>query len=199
MRLEQQLAFLKEIDKLKLVIRQTYLVDESRKENTAEHSWHIAMAAITLAEYADESVNMLHVLKMLLIHDIIEIDAGDTFAFDEKGYQDKPERERQAATRIFGLLPEEQGTELMALWREFEAVESNDAKFANAVDRLMPLLHNLWTDGRASWRQHQPRFEQVYQRNATGVGQSSTVLWEYVQRMLERAIADGWLSPPKNS
>ncbi len=197
MQLEKQIEFLKEIDKLKLVIRQTYLVDESRQENTGEHSWHIAMAAITLEKYANEPVDILRVLKMLLVHDIVEIDAGDTFAFDETGYQDKAEREQRAAERIFGILPDEQSKEFMAYWKEFEAVESNDSKFANAIDRLMPFLHNLWTDGRASWLAHQPRFEQVYKRNETGAGQSSAVLWDYIQQMLNRAVEDGWLSPPE--
>lgn len=198
MKLQKQIEFLREIDKLKLVIRQTYLVDESRQENTAEHSWHIAMAAITLAEYADEPVDVLRVLKMLMVHDIVEIDAGDTFAFDETGYEDKAEREQLAAERIFGILSDEQSKEFMAYWKEFEAVESNDSKFANAIDRLLPLLHNMWTDGRASWERHQPRFEQVYKRNVTGVGQSSTVLWDYVQSLLNRAVEDGWLSAPED-
>lgn len=197
MRLEQQILFLKELDKLKHVIRQTYLVDETRQENTAEHSWHIAMAAITLAEYSDDPVDILRVLKMLLLHDIVEIDAGDTFAFDETGYEDKSEREHRAAERIFGLLPDEQGLEFMALWKEFEAVETTDSKFANAIDRLLPLLHNVWTDGRASWERHQPRFEQVWKRNVTGVGQASTDLWDYVQQLLKNAVDDGWLAAPE--
>jgi len=197
MRLEQQILFLKELDKLKHVIRQTYLVDETRQENTAEHSWHIAMAAITLAEYSDDPVDILRVLKMLLLHDIVEIDAGDTFAFDETGYEDKSEREHRAAERIFGLLPDEQGAEFMALWKEFEAVETTDSKFANAIDRLLPLLHNVWTDGRASWERHQPRFEQVWKRNVTGVGQASTDLWDYVQQLLKNAVDDGWLAAPE--
>lgn len=196
MKLQQQIEFLKEIDTLKTVIRQTYIVDESRQENTAEHSWHIAMAAITLAEYADEPVDILRVLKMLLVHDIVEIDAGDTFAFDETGYEDKFEREMQSAKRIFGILPDEQGAEFMTIWREFEAAETNDALFANAIDRLLPFLHNLWSDGRSSWERHAPRFEQVYKRNATGAGKSSQVLWTYIQEMMDKAVADGWLSAP---
>lgn len=196
-RLEQQITFLRELDKLKHIIRQTKLVDGSRKENTAEHSWHVAMAAITLAEYADEPINITRVVKMILVHDIIEIDAGDTFAFDEIGYENKSEREQQAAERLFGLLPSEQGDELKTLWHEFEVVETADAKFAAAIDRLMPFLHNIWTEGDNSWQEHQPRYEQVYQRNATGVGQSSEVLWDYVQRLLDKAVANGWLSAPE--
>ncbi|MEO1289470.1 MAG: HD domain-containing protein [Chloroflexota bacterium] len=199
MTLQQQIEFLKEIDKLKTVIRQTHIVGESRQENTAEHSWHIAMAAITLADYADEPVDILRVLKMLLLHDIVEIDAGDTFAFDETGYEDKFEREVKAAERIFGILPDEQGTAFMTLWREFESAESNDALFANAIDRLMPFLHNMWSDGRSSWGQHNPRFEQVYHRNATGAGRASSKLWGYIQQMLDKAVADGWLAAPVES
>lgn len=194
MRLEQQLTFLRELDKLKTVIRQTVLVDGSRKENTAEHSWHVAIAVMTLSEYADEPINVLRVIKMLLVHDIVEIDAGDTFAFDEVGYEDKAEREAQAAQRIFGLLPDEQGQELQAFWQEFEAADSSDAKFANAVDRLLPFLHNVWTDGNNSWKEHRPSYEQVYKRNAGGVGRSSTTLWDYVQRMLDRAKENDWVS-----
>ncbi|MGB7337587.1 MAG: HD domain-containing protein [Phototrophicaceae bacterium] len=198
MRLQQQIEFLKEIDTLKSVLRQTHIADESRRENTAEHSWHIAMAAITLSEYADEPVDILRVLKMLLVHDIVEIDAGDTFAFDETGYEDKFERETRAANRIFGILPDEQRSEFMTIWQEFEAAESNDALFANAIDRLMPFLHNIWSDGRSSWERHAPRFEQVYQRNATGAGKVSQVLWVYIQGLIDKAVADGWLAAPKN-
>ncbi len=193
MNLEAQLTFLRELDKLKSVMRQTVLVDGTRKENTAEHTWHAAMAALTLAEYADEPIDIAHVIKMLLIHDIIEIDAGDTFAFDEVGYIDKEEREHKAAARIFSLLPAAQAEAYTALWLEFEAVESPEAKFANGIDRIMPFLHNAWTDGAGSWKEHQPTYKQVYARNQGGVGAVSTELWAYVQRMLDRAVQNGWL------
>jgi len=193
MRLEQQITFLKELDKLKHVIRQTILLDKSRKENTAEHSWHVAMAVITLAEYADEPIDTMRVLKMLLVHDIVEIDAGDTFAFDEVGYEDKAEREQQAADRIFGLLPDEQEQEFMALWKEFEAHESNDALFANAIDRILPFLHNTWADGGGSWEEHHPTYEQVYNRNKQGVGRISQKLWVYVQQLLDKALEQGMI------
>ncbi|MEO1163187.1 MAG: HD domain-containing protein [Chloroflexota bacterium] len=196
MQLAQQIAFLREIDKLKTVIRQTHIADESRQENTAEHSWHIAMAALTLAEYADAPIDILRVIKMLLLHDIVEIDAGDTFAFDTAGYEDKFEREQAAAKRIFGLLPAAQAEEFETLWREFEAIETDDAKFANAIDRFLPFLHNDWSDGRSSWLHHAPTYEQVYKRNATGVGQISTELWAYVQKILAQAVEDGWLAAP---
>ena len=191
--LDRQINFLRELDKLKHIIRQTRLVDGSRKENTAEHSWHVAMAALVLSEYADDPVDVLRVVKMLLVHDIVEIDAGDTFAFDEVGYEDKEEREQEAAERLFGLLSDPQSEELKGLWHEFEAGQSSDAKFAVAIDRLLPFLHNIWTEGGGSWKEHQPRFEQVYQRNAGGVGQASAVLWDYVQQLLERAKADDWI------
>ncbi len=161
MSLQLQITFLRELDKLKGVVRQTVLADKSRHENTAEHSWHATMAALTLAEYANEPVDVTQVIKMLLVHDIVEIDAGDTFAFDKTGYVDKSEREQLAAARIFGLLPAGQGEELKALWLEFEAVESSDAKFANAIDQLMPFLHNVWAEGQGCWKEHQLTYEQV--------------------------------------
>jgi putative hydrolase of HD superfamily len=193
MRLEAQLTFLKELDKLKRVIRQTILVDGSRKENTAEHSWHATMATLILSEYADEPVDVLRVVKMMLVHDIVEIDAGDTFAFDEVGYQDKPEREQQAAARIFGLLPAEQGDEYRALWEEFEAAQSSEAKFANAMDQIMPFLHNIWTEGNGSWKEHRITLEQVLPRYEQRIGVGSSALWEYVQRILDKATRNGWL------
>jgi putative hydrolase of HD superfamily len=193
MRLEAQLTFLKELDKLKRVIRQTILVDGSRKENTAEHSWHATMATLILSEYADEPVDVLRVVKMMLVHDIVEIDAGDTFAFDEVGYQDKPEREQQAAARIFGLLPAEQGDEYRALWEEFEAAQSSEAKFANAMDQFMPFLHNIWTEGNGSWKEHRITLEQVLPRYEQRIGVGSSALWEYVQRILDKATRNGWL------
>jgi putative hydrolases of HD superfamily len=197
MNLDVQITFLKEIDKLKHIIRQTILVDGSRKENTAEHSWHIALAALVLSEYADEPVDVLRVIKMLLIHDIVEIDAGDTFAFDEVGYEDKEEREQQAAERIFGLLSNGQGDELKALWYEFEDRQTPDAKFAVAIDRLLPFLHNIWTEGGASWKEHSPTFEQVYRRNVEGVGNASTALWDYVKQLMDDANEKGWINSDK--
>lgn len=197
MRLAEQLRFLQEVDQLKHVMRQTVLADQSRKENTAEHSWHIALAAITLAEYADEPVDVLRVVKMLLVHDIVEIDAGDTFAFDEAGHDDKYDRENQAAERIFGLLPDDQRDTFKALWDEFEAKQTADARFANAIDRLLPFLHNIWIEGQGSWEEHHPRFEQVYRRNDGGVGTISAELWAYTQRLMSHAVEKGWLDGEK--
>lgn len=140
-KLHQQIEFLLEIDKLKQIFRQTYLLDETRKENDAEHSWHFAMFAVLLCDYANEKVDLLKVVKMALIHDLVEIDAGDTFLYDEVGHADKAEREEKAAERLFGLLPSDVGEELHMLWIEFEAKETAEAKFAGSIDRLQPFLH----------------------------------------------------------
>src|SRR6056297_294642 len=153
-RLEQQVAFILEIDRLKTIYRRTYLTDTSRFENSAEHSWHIAVMAMLLAEHANTlEVDQLRVIKMLLIHDLVEIDAGDTFAYDTAAHADKAAREQAAADRLFGLLPADQAAEFRALWDEFESRQTPEAKFAGALDRLQPLLHNLYTHGR-SWREH---------------------------------------------
>jgi putative hydrolase of HD superfamily len=157
-RLEQQLAFLVEADKLKNVLRRTSLTDGSRRENSAEHSWHLALAAMVLAEYSAVPVNMERVLRMLTVHDIIEIDAGDTFAYDKQGNTTKQDRELRAADRIFGLLPNEMGSEVRGLWEEFEANTTPDACFANAVDRIQPFLQNKADGG--TWRIYKlPRAE----------------------------------------
>ena len=194
MRLAEQMRFLQEVDQLKHVMRQTLLIDQSRKENTAEHSWHVTLAAITLAEYADEPIDVMQVIKMLLVHDIVEIDAGDTFAFDEAGHVDKYDRESRAAERIFGLLPDDQRDEFRALWDEFEAMQSADSRFANAIDRILPFLHNIWIEGQGSWEVHHTRFDQVYNRNKVGVGAISTELWEYTQQLIDHAVEQGWLT-----
>lgn len=192
MTLQQQLAFLQEIDKLKRVLRQALLTGDLRQENTAEHSWHVAIAAIILADYADDPVDTMRVVKMLLVHDIVEIDAGDTYAFDEAGHIDKAEREQRAAKRIFGLLPNDVGDQLKALWEEFEDAQTPDARFANAMDQIMPFLHNIWTEG-ANWKKLQPAFEKVYQRYQRRIDGGSTRLWDYVRSELEEATVKGWL------
>ena len=142
-RLKNQLTFIWEIDQLKNIFRQTYLLDENRKENDAEHSWHIAMMAVILQEYANEDVDLLRIIKMMLIHDIVEIDAGDTYCYDEAGNESKRQRELEAADRLFNILPQDQAKEFRALWDEFEARETDEAKFARALDRLQPLHHQL--------------------------------------------------------
>ena len=192
-RLEQQLAFIVEIDKLKHVIRRNYLVDSSRRESDGEHSWHIALAAVILAEYSDEPVNLTTVIKMLLIHDLVEIDAGDTFAYDEAGHDDKDAREQRAADRIFGLLPDDQREELRALWDEFEALVTPEARFARAVDMLMPMLHNYHSNGKG-WRENGVVSEQVLNRQQQ-IGKASSALWEYGQKLVADAVAEGALPP----
>jgi putative hydrolases of HD superfamily len=191
-RLPQQIGFIVEIDKLKTVLRQTLLIDRSRRENTAEHSWHLAMMAITLADYADRPIDIGRVIRMLLVHDLVEIDAGDTFVYDVAANQDKAEREAAAAERIFGVLPSDQETELRSLWQEFEARTTPDAAFAAALDRLQPLLHNYHTEG-STWRQHGITVEQVVTLNRT-IANGSQRLWQYTERLIEDAAARGFLA-----
>lgn len=192
-RLEQQLDFIVELDKLKHVLRYTHLLNEHRRENSAEHSWHLAMLAIVLTEYANEPVDLLRVLKMLLIHDIVEIDAGDTFLFDADGNQDKAVREMRAAARIFGLLPADQRDEFHALWREFEARTTPDARFASALDRFMPLLHNYLSDGQASWRPNHITETQVMAFNHI-LREGAEPLGAYAQALVEDSVTQGFLA-----
>jgi putative hydrolase of HD superfamily len=162
-RLASQISFIIEIDKLKSILRQTLITDGSRQENSAEHSWHLATMVSLLQEYSPDPVDLTRVIRMLLVHDIVEIDAGDTFAYDMQGNASKAQRELQAADRIFGILPPEQGRELRALWEEFEAQQTADAKYANALDRLQPLLNNYKTRG-GTWRIHSLNRAQVEKR-----------------------------------
>ena len=162
-RLEQQLSFLVEADKLKSVLRRTLLTDGSRQENSAEHSWHLVLTAMVLEEYAAEPVDMSKALRMLIVHDLVEIDAGDTFAFDAKGNATKSERETRGADRLFGLLPGDLGSELRALWEEFEGQATPESRFANAVDRVQPFLQNKVNRG-GTWRIHNLTREQVLAR-----------------------------------
>lgn len=188
-RLEQQLQFILEIDKVKKIIRQTPLSDASRKENDAEHSWHIALMAYLLQEYAQESVEVSKVMLMVLIHDLVEIDAGDTYAYDEEGAKTKDERERKAADRIFGLLPEDQGVYLKALWEEFEAYETAEAKYAHMLDNFQPLLLNDAAGG-ISWTEHQVKKSQIYKRNEK-VEETSATIWKCMQNKIDKHIQSG--------
>ncbi len=190
-RLEQQLLFIKEIDQLKDIYRRSYLLSQNRKENSAEHSWHVAVMALLLKDHADCEINVGRVVEMLLIHDIVEIDAGDTFCYDEKGKQSQYDRERKAAERIFGLLPDDQGKRLFDLWLEYDAEETDDARFAVAVDRLMPLLHNLGTEGK-SWKENGVVKDQVLNHNKK-IGKCSSRLWEYVEAKIIEAAEKGIL------
>ncbi len=191
-RLEQQLRFLIELDRMKQIVRQTILIDGSRQENDAEHSWHMAVMAVLLAEYAVEpGLDLLRVLKMVLIHDVVEIDAGDTFVYDTAGYAHKAERERKAADRIFGLLPPDQGAEIRDLWEEFEAQETPEARYAAALDRFHPLLHNVETEGGA-WRKHGITSDRVIDRNRH-IAEGAPLLWEYAHARIREAVERGHL------
>jgi putative hydrolase of HD superfamily len=189
-RLARQLNFILELDKLKSVYRRTYLLDETRSENSAEHSWHLALMAIVLAEHANEPLDVGKVIRMVLIHDIVEIDAGDTYIYDVQG--DKAERERRAAERIFGLLPPDQEQEFRTLWNEFESAATAEACFASALDRFIPQLHNFHTQGR-SWKEHGITSERVLIRNAE-ISRGSVTLWEWTQLLIERAEAEGFFT-----
>jgi putative hydrolase of HD superfamily len=192
-RLQQQIRFILEIDGLKGVLRWSYLLRLDRPENSAEHSWHVAIMAVLLAEHANEPVDVSRVVRMLLVHDIVEVDAGDTYVYDATGVTAKAEREARAAERLFGMLPEDQGRELRAPWEEFEAGHTGEARFAAAVDRLMPVLHNVYTAGR-SWREHGITADRVIARNAT-ISEGSEALWEYARSLIEGAVAKGHLAP----
>ncbi len=184
-RLQKQIDFMLEIDKEKFIGRQTYLSDGKRKENDAEHAWHMAVMVFLLAEYANESIDILKTIKMLLIHDIVEIDAGDTYAYDEEGKKSQEDREIRAARRIFGLLPEDQGKDLMALWREFEERKTPEARFARTMDNLQPMMLNAATDGKA-WVDHEVYIDQILKRNEK-THEGSEELWEYAKK--------NWLMP----
>ena len=190
-RLEQQVAFLIEADKLKQVLRRTPLADSSRRENSAEHSWHLIVAAIVLLEHSAGDVNLLHVLEMLAVHDLVEIDAGDTFAYDAQDLVTKEERELAAAEHIFGLLPPDQASRVRSLWDEFEAQQTPDARFANALDRLQPLLQNACAHG-GSWRDHDLQREQVLRRMAP-IESALPAAWPLVLKIVDDFCASGVL------
>ena len=190
-RLKKQIDFMLELDKMKNLYRQTYVLHENRRENDAEHSWHIAILAFMLAEYSNEPIDVPHVMKMLLLHDVVEIDAGDTYCYDEDGNKTKAEREGKAARRIFGLLPDDQRDEFYALWREFEDSVTPEARFAAVLDRIQPLLLN-YTKGGISWQEHGIRKEQVLARNIAYFS-TSDILSEAIKQVIEDAYSKGWL------
>ena len=191
-RLKQQIEFLVEIDKMKNIYRQTLVLHEDRAENDAEHSWHLAMLVMILSEYSNQPIDVLHVIKMVLIHDIVEIDAGDTYCYDVEGNKTKAEREEKASQRLFGILPDDQKQELYNLWREFEDKNTPESKFANVVDRIQPITLN-YRKGGISWKNHGVPSKQVLDRNAH-VCEGSKELWEYVKDIIDDAIEKGMLS-----
>ena len=193
-RLQRQIGFLVELDKAKTVFRQSYLTDGSRHENDAEHMWHLALCVLVLAEYASPPVDIVRVLKMVLLHDVVEIDAGDTYIYDEVARATQAAREGRAADRLYGLLPADQGAELREIWEEFEARTTPESHFAAAVDRLQPVLLNLATEGRA-WLEHSMTADRVRSVNAR-IGVGAPVLWRHVSGLLDDAVARGWLLPP---
>lgn len=192
-RLARQIGFILEIDKAKRVLRRTVLLDRSRRENDAEHSWHLAVMAMLLHEYAAEPVDVARTIRMLLVHDLVEIDAGDTFTYDEEAKRDKAQREREAADRIFALLPADQAAEMRALWEEFERGETPEARFAAALDRLQPLLHNHQTEG-ATWQEYDVKADAVLKRTEW-IAAGAPQLGVFARRLVEDAVARGILRP----
>lgn len=191
-RLERQMAFIRETDKIKDVFRQTQISTGQRFENDAEHSWHITLMAFTLAEHANvPGLDMLRMMKMLVLHDIVEIDAGDTFAYDVKGNESKREREVKAADRIFGLLPPDQEDEFRSLWEEFDAMQTPESRFAAAMDRLQPMMLNYINEG-GTWNRHQVTLPMVVARNRH-IAEGGELLWRYAVQFLQDAVAKGWL------
>lgn len=190
-RLKKQIEFLLELDKMKNLYRQTYVLHEDRKENDAEHSWHLAVLAFLLAEYSNKNIDITHVMKMVLLHDVVEIDAGDTYCYDNEGNKSKAEREEKAAQHIFGLLPDDQRKEFYDLWREFEDSETSEARFAAMLDRIQPLLLNYTKDG-ISWKEHGIQKQQVLSRNIDYFSESDE-LAELIKDIIDDAAEKGWL------
>ena len=187
----KQVDFIKEIDKLKYIQRKTRLFNSDRHENDAEHSWHLAMMTIVLAEHTDVPVDVLKVLKMVLIHDIVEIDAGDTFIYDTQKNHTNTDEELAAAKRLFGLLPQEQADEFIAIWEEFEEGSTHEAKFARAMDRLEPLLQNTSNAG-GTWAEFDVRYQQVYDKKKA-IKQGSATIWNYAESLIDQSVASGIL------
>jgi len=191
-RLKGQLQFLHEADKMKNVFRQTIIADKSREENDAEHSWHFALMAMTLAEYAGiDGVDINRVIQMAILHDMVEIYAGDTFAYDTKGYETKEKRENEAADKLFSLLPAEQGARYRGLWEEFDRMETPDAVYASAIDRLHPFFMNYLTDGH-TWVKHGVSADMIYERMAP-VKAALPALWEFIEYVVRDSRAKGYI------
>jgi putative hydrolase of HD superfamily len=187
----KQIEFIKEIDKVKYIQRKTKLFNSDRNENDAEHSWHLAMMAIVLTEHSNKSIDLLKVIKMVLIHDIVEIDAGDTFIYDTQKNHSNTDEERLAANRIFGLLPVGQAEELIAIWEEFEAGETDEAKFAKAMDRLEPLLQNTSNNG-GTWKEFDVSYEKVHQKKSV-IKEGSVPIWDFAEQLINESVDKGIL------
>jgi putative hydrolase of HD superfamily len=190
-RLREQIEFLLEADRVKQVIRRSRITGGTRYENDGEHMWHVALAALVLAEHSDDQIDVGHVIRMLLVHDLVEIDAGDAFPYDRDGAAAKEAAERTAADRIFALLPSDQGGAIRALWEEYESRTTPEARFAAAVDRLLPVLLNSATEG-STWKEYGITAEQVLWLNSS-IGSGSLTLWEFVQRLVDDCVRDGYL------
>ena len=188
-RLKKQIEFMVEIDKMKNIYRQTYVLGEDRRENDAEHSWHIAVMAFLLAEHSNVEIDVLKTIKMVLIHDIVEVDAGDTYCYDKQGYMDKAEREEKAAKRIFGILPYDQRDEIYSLWREFEDMKTPESKFAAVLDRVQPLTLN-YRKGGISWKEHNVKKDMVLERNKCSADGSQEI-YQYIKDILDDAELRG--------
>ncbi|MGE8340743.1 MAG: HD domain-containing protein [Flavobacterium sp.] len=186
-----QIAFIKEIDKVKYIQRKTKLFNSDRCENDAEHSWHLALMAIVLAEHSNEPIDVLKVVKMVLIHDIVEIDAGDVFIYDTVKNHDNTDEERLAANRIFGLLPKKQAEEFISIWEEFEEGETNEAKFARSMDRLEPLLQNTSNNG-GTWKEFGVKYDKVYEKKSI-IKNGSVSLWNYAEGLINESVEKGIL------
>lgn len=192
--IEKRIQFIVEADKLKSILRQSTLIyDRNQRENDAEHTWHLTLCALLLAEYVatEGQVDLLRVLKMLIIHDMVEIEAGDTYCYDEAGYLDKEQREREAATSLFSTLPREQYDEFMALWEEFEEMATVEAKYASAIDRLQPVLQIYYCDGN-TWLENNIDVERELKRNEV-IKEIIPEVWDYVRKLIDDAVNKGWL------
>ncbi|MHB8061711.1 MAG: HD domain-containing protein [Ruminiclostridium sp.] len=193
-RLMKQIEFIIEIDKMKQIFRQNVVIGTSRNENDAEHSWHLAIMAILLSEYSvEKNIDILKVVKISIVHDLVEVYAGDTFCYDDKGYEDKAEREQKAAERLFNILPVDQADEIWNLWREFEEQITPEARFAACLDRLQPLILNYNTNGH-TWKNPGVTSEKVLKRNSL-LEENAPELWEYAKEIIETSIREGYLQP----
>ena len=190
-RLDQQLQFTAELDKMTAVMRRTLLIDKSRRENDAEHSWHIAVMALLFEEYAKEKVNIGHAVKLCVVHDLVEIYAGDTYAYDSTGNKSKAERESKAADKLFSQIPQDQGKEIRSLWEEFDAENTPESKYAACLDRIQPFLHNVLTDGQ-SWQEHNPSRTDVSGRMKI-IKDFMPEVYSWIEKNLDNAVKNGWL------